>query len=156
MKVRRRNLFRRDRFKPSTIRILLGWPLSIDADDIYRRWAKVVRRIILRFGSPNVPESISRGGMFTQRIAATASPQMSSQACINISKEILIDCAAMMIEAHVNASAMCAHVAAGIMIDRDVVDELCPKIKIGEQIVFAFKAKAMMSRAAKGLIRLAR
>jgi hypothetical protein len=99
MKVRRRNLFRRDGLEPPALRILVRHLLRVDPDNIYRCRAKVVWRIILRFGSPNVPESISRGGMFTQRIAATASPQMSSEAGINVSKEILIDCAAMMIEA---------------------------------------------------------
>src|SRR5262252_3149708 len=77
---------------------------------------------------------------------------MCAGARVDIGKKIFVYRAAMMIKTQVHASSVSADVAAGIVVHGDVVNELGAKIKISEDIVFAFKAKAVMSRTAKLLV----
>ena len=77
---------------------------------------------------------------------------MCAGACIDIGKKVFIYRTAMMIKTQVDAFSVRAHIAAGIVVHSDVVNELGAKIKISEEIIFAFKAKAVMARAAKLLV----
>ena len=150
MNILRNDALRRDRFKPSAIpfRRLR----SRDCDQIDRCRAKIHWRIDLRPRGANIPERVARAGVFAQSVAATRAPQMGTGARVDIGKEIFIYCAAMMVKTEVHPLSVRAHVAAGIVVHGDVVNELGAKIKIGKEIIFALKAKAVMARAAELLI----
>ena len=127
----------------------------MERDEIHGSRAKVFRRISLRFGGADVPESFARAGVFTQSRATTAPPQVRACPGVNVGEEIFVGRALVMIKAQIHAAPIRDDVARSAMIHRDVMDEPRPIVEAGEEIILAGKAKTMVARVAIA-IRLAR